>query len=96
MIARHQLIPAEEAVIKFNLSPSGSQPVGDQVYLYIFLNKSASTNEIDSYVTNVTDREEKMHVAVAWVDLNNLVKLISVRNVDHIRVVEPPGIDTLI
>jgi hypothetical protein len=96
MIARHQLIPAEEAVIKFNLSPSGSQPVGDQVYLYIFLNKSASTNEIDSYVTNVTDREEKMHVAVAWVDLNNLVKLMSVRNVDHIRVVEPPGTDTLI
>ena len=96
MIAKHQLIPAEEAVIKFNMSPSGSQPVGDQVYLYIFLNKSASTNEIDSYVTNVTDREEKMHFAVAWVDLNNLINLLSVRNVDHIRIVEPQIRDTLI
>ncbi|MCK9592604.1 MAG: hypothetical protein M0Q91_11410 [Methanoregula sp.] len=96
MIAKHQLIPAEEAIIKFNLSPSGNQSVGDQVYLYVFLNASAPTNEIDSYVTNVTDREEKMHFAVAWVDLNNLEKLMSVRNVDHIRIVEPPGTDTLI
>ena len=95
MIARHQLIPAEQASTEFNLSPSGNQPVGDQVYLYIFLNASAHTAEIDAFVTNVTNRDEKRHVAVAWVDLNNLVKLMSVRNVDHIRIVEPPGTDTL-
>jgi hypothetical protein len=70
MIARHQLIPAEEAIIKFNLSQSGSPPVGDHVYLHIFLNVSVSTKEIDSYMTNVTDRDEKRHFAVAWVDLN--------------------------
>jgi hypothetical protein len=89
MITRNQLIPADQAKVKFNLSQSAGLPVGDQVYIYIYVTDSASTHIIDSYVTQVNGRDENYHFAVAWIDIHNVEKLATLSEVRYIMVVEP-------
>jgi len=90
MISNHQMIPADQAITKFNISNTTRQPVGDQVHMYIYVNASLSTDIIDSVVTSVAGRDEKNHIVVAWVDMNNLEKLAGINGVKSMSIVNPP------
>jgi len=65
-------------------------PGDDRVYVYIHVIPAASTHIIDSYVINVTDRDEQNHIAVAWVSISRLEALASLPEVRLIQMVIPP------
>ena len=67
---------------------------GDMVYVYIHLNPFAETQTIEPYVWEVTDRDEENHLAVAWVEVNDLETLASLEEVRTIRTVMPPILRT--
>jgi len=60
------------------------------VYVYVYLIEPARTQTIESYVWEVTDRDESAHIAVAWVMVNDLERLASLEEVRTIRTVMPP------
>jgi len=62
----------------------------DSVYVYIWINPGFSTSYIDSYVIKVTERDEKYHLAVAWVKIDALETLASLEGVRSIQTVTPP------
>ena len=68
--------------------------VGDMVYVYIYLKPHAETLTIEPYVWEVTDRDEENHLAVAWVEVNDLETLASHEEVRTIRTVMPPILRT--
>jgi hypothetical protein len=61
-------------------------------YVYVSVDPSASTHVIDSYVIDVTDRDETNHIAVAKVNFDNLEKLASRSEVRSIQQVIPPRV----
>lgn len=63
---------------------------GDMVYVYIYLNPTASTSIIDPYACEVDGRDEENNIAVAWVEVNNLEALAALEGVRSIRPVLPP------
>jgi hypothetical protein len=69
---------------------TGTLPGDDRVYVYIHVIPAASTHIIDSYVINVTDRDEQNHIAVAWVSISRLEALASLPEVLQIQEVIPP------
>jgi hypothetical protein len=85
-----QLIPAGEAPAKFSITGSVDRPVGDQVHVTIQLKTYSSTAAIDPYVTQVTNRDEAFHSAVAWVDVNRLRDLAAIDDVRTISLFIPP------
>jgi hypothetical protein len=85
-----QLVPAGEAPAKFSLTGTADRPVGDQVHVTIQLKTYSSTIAIDSYVTQVTSRDEAFHTAVAWVDVNRLRDLAAIDDVRSISLFIPP------
>ncbi|MDZ7622864.1 MAG: hypothetical protein U5J96_00225 [Ignavibacteriaceae bacterium] len=60
------------------------------VYVYVYLNQGNSTSIINSFSEEVTDRDEKNNLAVAWVKVKNLETLASLDGVRTIRTVMPP------
>ena len=56
-------------------------PAGKPVYVYISVKSVYSTHIIDSFVYEVPNRDEDNHLAVAWVDVQNLETLASVEGV---------------
>jgi subtilisin family serine protease len=68
--------------------------VNDLVYVYIYLKPPAGTQAIEPYVREVTDRDEKNHIAVAWIEVKKLEKLASLKTVRTIRTVMPPLVMT--
>jgi len=64
------------------------------VYVYVYLNSSSSTGAINGYAFEVTDRDEKNNLAVAWVKVNDLEKLAALEEVRAIRSVMPPIVRT--
>ena len=64
--------------------------VGDLVYVYVYLESFAGTRTIEHYVWEITDMDEENHLAVAWVELNDLETLASLAEVRTIRTVMPP------
>ena len=68
--------------------------VNDLVHVYIYLKSHAGTQAIEHYVWEVTDRDDKNHVAVAWVEVKKLEKLASFDAVRTIRTVMPPLVMT--
>ncbi len=68
--------------------------VNDLVYVYIYLKSPAGTQTIEPYVWEVTDRDDKNHIAVAWVEVKDLEKLASLEAVRTIRTVMPPLVMT--
>jgi len=62
----------------------------DMVYVYVYLKPPAETETIEPYVWEITDRDEENHLAVAWVEVNNLELLASLEEVRTIRTVMPP------
>ncbi len=67
---------------------------GDMVYVYIYLKPHAETQTIEPYVWEVKDRDEGNHLAVAWVEVNDLETLASQEEVRTIRTVMPPIVRT--
>ena len=67
---------------------------GDLVYVYIYLKPPAETRVIEPYVWEITDRDEENHLAVAWVEVNELEALASQEVVCTIRTVMPPLVVT--
>jgi hypothetical protein len=60
------------------------------VYIYVYLKKGISTSVINYFVEQVTDRDEKNNLAVAWVKVKNLSGLASLEEVRTIQTVMPP------
>lgn len=60
------------------------------IYVYIYLNPNASTNLINAYTYQVTDRDEENNLAVAWVKVKDLENLAALKEVRIIRTVMPP------
>ena len=71
-------------------STSNKMPAGKPVYVYISVKPGYSTHIIDSFVAEVPNRDEDNHLAVAWVDIQNLETLASVEGVGTIQEVTPP------
>ncbi len=67
---------------------------GDMVYVYVYLKPFAETRTIEPYVWEVTNRDEENHLAVAWVEVNDLETLASQEEVRTIRTVMPPIVRT--
>jgi hypothetical protein len=61
-----------------------------EVYVYIYLHNGNATSVIDGTVSEVTDREERNNLAVAWVKVKDLEKLAFLTSVRTIRTVYPP------
>ncbi|MDO8505745.1 MAG: ice-binding family protein [bacterium] len=62
----------------------------DLVYVYVSLTPTASTSIINSIAWNVTDRDEKNHLAVALVEVDKLETLASLKGVKSVSSVLPP------
>ncbi|OPY36099.1 MAG: hypothetical protein A4E35_02141 [Methanoregula sp. PtaU1.Bin051] len=90
MMVSNQLIPADQAKNVFNFSNKPDPPIGDQIHLEIYLTPTASLNAVDSNVTAVTIRNKELHALVAWVDINNIEKLVAPQDVVKVVMVVPP------
>ncbi|MCK9593993.1 MAG: PKD domain-containing protein, partial [Methanoregula sp.] len=66
---------------------------GELVYVYIHLIPGNSTHCIDSYVSEVTDRDEENNLTVAWVDRYRLDAVASNECVRSIDEVIPPVVN---
>lgn len=62
----------------------------DLVYVYVYLYKGNNTNVIEPIVKEITDRDEENSIAVAWVSVNKLEELASLKEVKSIRTVTAP------
>jgi len=60
------------------------------VYVYIFLYEGFTTYSLDGFAGEITNRDEKNNMAVAWVKVNDLENLASLNAVRTIRTVFPP------
>jgi hypothetical protein len=87
MHENYRLLYADEAIKQFNISRSSQQLTGDQVYVQIYRNLSASPHALDSYITNITD--QRRLTLYAWVDLNTLEKLASLNEVTGVSSIPP-------
>jgi PKD repeat protein len=74
-------------------SVSNSMPMGKLVYVYVYTLPTDSTHIIDSVAAEVTDRDEAKHLAVAWVDTQNLSTLAALDGVKNIMEVVPPVVN---
>ncbi|NWG27988.1 MAG: S8 family serine peptidase [Ignavibacteriaceae bacterium] len=84
MITLKQFKPFEQAN---NFDDRISEGV---VYVYVYLNPGNSTSIVNSFSEEITDRDEKNNLAVAWVKVKNLESLASMDAVRIIRTVMPP------
>ena len=72
----------------------GGRVAGDMVYVYVYLKPHVETRTIEPYVWEVTNRDEKNHLVVAWVYVNALETLASLEAVRTVRAVMPPLLRT--
>jgi hypothetical protein len=61
-----------------------------KVYVYIFFNKDYQINAADNLILQVTDRDEKNRMIVAWVEIDKLPDIAALQAVRTIRSVLPP------
>ncbi|MFA5269573.1 MAG: hypothetical protein WC379_16530 [Methanoregula sp.] len=87
-IASHHLIAAEDAKKRFNITSDNGQPVGDQVFLTIYVHSNTSTHVLDPFVTEVTNRKEQFHGIDAWIDVNNVERLAALDQIRGIQLAE--------
>lgn len=88
MIASRHLLPADQAMKRFNLTNATGRVFGDQIFLTIYVYPNTSTYILDPIVTNMSNRKEKFHFVEAWVDVNNLEKLATMDGVQGMELVE--------
>ena len=82
-------LPASVTSATRNVVPE-KVPSGNLVYVYISTQPGYSTHIADSLVADVTDRDEENHLAVGWVDIQNLLTIAGLEGVRNIREVIPP------
>lgn len=63
------------------------------VYVYVYLYKGNNTDSIEPVVQEITDWDEENSVAVAWISVNELESLASLKEVKNIRTVMPPVVN---
>ena len=88
MIASRHLLPADQAIQRFNLTNTSGTVIGDQVFLTIYVYPNTSTYTLDPLVTSMSNRKEKYHFAEAWVDVSNLERLAASESVRGMELVE--------
>jgi len=88
LINDRHLVPADQAVARFNISNTSGNPVGDQVFLAISVYPNSSTHILDTLVTKIHARSEELHGIEAWVDTNNLGKIASLSSVRNMKFVD--------
>jgi len=67
---------------------------GELIYVYIHVLPGNSTQLVDVYVSEVTDRDEEHNLVVAWVDRRSLGAVASLECVRTIEEVIPPVVNT--
>ena len=84
------LLYSEEAIKNFGIQNTSSQPVGDHVNVFIYVNSSVSTYNVEKLMTMVEGRYQdyysKDYQLIGWVDLNNIKTIASLKNVNRIEV----------
>jgi len=85
-------IPVQDTSAALNSEPE-KVPSGNLVYVYIYTKPGYSTHIVDSLVADVTDRDEDNHLAVGWVDIQNLLAVAGLEGVRTIREVIPPVVN---
>jgi PGF-pre-PGF domain-containing protein len=63
------------------------------VFVYISLLQGEQTSVIDSYVWNVTSRDEEHSLVAAWVDVSRLEEISSLEQVRNVRTVVQPVVN---
>ncbi|WP_340820677.1 PGF-pre-PGF domain-containing protein [Methanolobus sp. WCC4] len=84
--------PTQLSTTNFISKNVDTQIPDDLVYTYIYLTPSSNIENIEPYVWDITDRDEKNKIAVAWVEVGNLEKLAGIESVRNIRTVMPPEV----
>lgn len=65
----------------------------DLVYVYVYFNKDSDIEAIEPFVQEITDRDPENSLAVAWVSVNGLEELASLKEVRSIRTVLLPVVN---
>ena len=76
------------------LLSKNNQTNKNSICVYIYLKQSANLKFIETYVNEITKKDEKKNIVVGWVYQNNLKNLASLDSVCTIREVVPPEIKT--
>ena len=74
-------------------SSISDQVKSGRVYVYIYL-KNSSNETFTPFQIEITDRDEKNHIVVAWVTLSDLEIISRLDNVKSIQTVFPPVLNT--
>jgi hypothetical protein len=90
-IASNLLITSENAKKQFNTTIINGQPIGDQIFLTIYINPNASTHVLDPLVTEVRNRDEEFHIIDSWVDFNNVEKIAALDQVRGMQLADAIG-----
>jgi hypothetical protein len=65
-----------------------------KVYVYIYFNQESEISAANNFVIEITDVDEKNKMIVAWVEVNRLPEITSLKEVQSIRTVIPPVLNT--
>ena len=84
----------QDDTLQVSSSKTTNNLSGELVYVYIHTLPGNSTHCIDSFVSEVTDRDEENNLIVAWVDRYSLSELASMECVRRIDEVIPPVMNT--
>jgi phosphate/sulfate permease len=85
-----QLLYASEAIKTFTIQNVSGHSIGDHVFVTIDINASASSKHVESYATNIYGIYEEVpgiNRVVAWVDLNNVERISTLKEVHRIELV---------
>lgn len=94
-LEQHALSFQEMNSLKLDVTQSSiiSQVNNGRVYVYIYLN-TPSTEILNPFPIEITDRDELNHIAVAWVTLSDLETIVRLESVRSIQTVIPPVLNT--
>ncbi|MFA5267083.1 MAG: hypothetical protein WC379_03855 [Methanoregula sp.] len=84
-LVSYYFFPAENASLIFNISEKQARGHGGELLCEVSLTPSASSDVIDPIATRVDGKNERTHIVVAWIGLNELQDVASVPEVVKIR-----------
>lgn len=90
----NQLIYFNEVSTKLGFNQTMKMPVEDIIHINIYVKPDVSPRIIIPYAVNVSSLSETEHIAIAWVELNNIEKLASLEEISWIELVGPLRSDT--
>lgn len=77
------------SVVNGATADATTQPLTNQVYVFIELNSLASTHVVDAYIPNVTERNDDELYVIGWVDIDDLETIAALDLVTNVRTAEP-------